>query len=284
MLAGMTSPDPSTTRDARLAAWERRTAWPMVILAVLFLGVYALPILRPGLPPAARTMCEAINIAIWMIFIVEFAGRLVLSTDRLRFLRTHVFDLIVLALPVLRPLRVLRLVTAVLLLVRRTETLVRGQLALYVGTTTVLLTLVAGLAVLDAERGAPDASITSYPEALWWSVVTITTVGYGDHFPVTTGGRVVAVALMIGGIGLIGFVTGSLASWIVERISAATPTPPATREDISAVLAELTELRSEVARLRDPAHFRPTVPRPTGDAPAPAPAPEGQVVTRTDPG
>lgn len=105
-------------------------------------------------------------------------------------------------------------------------------------------------------------------------MVTITTVGYGDYYPVSTTGRFVALALMIGGIGLIGFVTGSLASWIVERISettaeAAADRPraadqhaaglddgaddagvPATRADIAALMAEVAALRTEVSALR----------------------------------
>jgi voltage-gated potassium channel len=175
-----------------------------------------------------------------------------LHVRRARFVRDHLFDLAVLLLPAMRPLRVLRLFTAVLVLTRRTETWARGRLALYVGATSVLLIFVAALAVLDSERHNADANITTYGEAVWWACVTITTVGYGDHFPVTTDGRLVAVGLMIGGIGLIGFVTGSLATWIVDRISVKDDkTQDATKSDIALVLAEVAALRAEVAPLRD---------------------------------
>jgi voltage-gated potassium channel len=166
----------------------------------------------------------------------------------------------VLVLPILRPLRALRLVVAIKVLNRRTEMLTRGRLAVYVAATTVLLVVVAALAVLDAERGAPDATIATYPQALWWAVVTVTTVGYGDYSPVTVEGRLVALAMMIGGIGLIGFVTGSLASWIVERIS----TEDRQRDepgaaDAAALLEEIRALRAEVAGLRS--EVGATVPR-----------------------
>ncbi|MFY1698329.1 potassium channel family protein [Solwaraspora sp. WMMA2101] len=273
--------DPGTglRSEDRVASWERRSAAGLTVLAVAFLVVYAAPILYPQLPPRWRAVCVAANIAIWLLFWVDYAVRLWLADDRWRFVRGHAFDLVVLLLPVLRPLRMLRLVTAVLTLTRRTEIWARGRLALYVGSTTVLLVIVSGLAVLDAERADPDGAINSYPDALWWAVVTITTVGYGDYFPVTTTGRFVALALMIGGIGLIGFVTGSLASWIVERISTASAeaeaaedeagateaagagsaaertaaeagTAPATRADVAALTAQLVELRAEVAALR----------------------------------
>lgn len=237
--------------DRRADAWERHTAGPLTALAVVFLVAYAVPILHPQIPRPWPGVCEAVNIAIWALFVADYAIRFWLHVHRFRFVRGHLFDLAVLLLPMLRPLRVLRLFTAVLVLTRRTEAWARGRLALYVGATSVLLIFVAALAVLDAERGHDGANITSYSEALWWSCVTITTVGYGDHFPVTTDGRLVAIGLMIGGIGLIGFVTGSLATWIVDRISVKNDdTQDATKSDVAMIMAELAALREEVARLR----------------------------------
>lgn len=237
--------------EATVDRWERRSAAWLTALAVLFLAVYATPILRPDLPAGWRQACETANIVIWAVFIADYAIRLLLHPDRPRFLRSHLFDLVVLVLPIVRPLRALRLVTAVIMVYRRTTTWARGRLAIYVGSTTVLLVFVAALAVLEAERGDPDSNITTYPEALWWSAVTITTVGYGDHYPATTGGKLAALALMIGGIGLIGFVTGSLASWIVERVAANDDEPPQPADaDLATILNELRALRQEVAELR----------------------------------
>ncbi|SCG54153.1 potassium channel family protein [Micromonospora halophytica] len=230
----------------RAARWERLSALPLTILSILFLAVYAAPILRPDLPAPWRLACEVTAVVIWLLFWVDLLARLKLTTDRRRFLRSHLFDLTVLVLPVLRPLRALRLVTVVLTLNRRTETWARGRLAVYVGATTLLLVLVSALAVLDAERSSVDANISSFDDALWWSAVTITTVGYGDHYPVTATGRFVALALMIGGIGLIGFVTGSLATWIVERVSDAGRPATATVDDVAVLRAEIAALRQQL--------------------------------------
>ncbi|WP_422769255.1 potassium channel family protein [Plantactinospora sp. WMMC1484] len=240
----------SSASDSKLDRWERRTAGALTVLAVLFIGVYAVPILRPGLSPALAVACEITNLVIWALFGLDYLVRLVLSTDRWRFFRSNLFDLAVLALPVLRPLRMLRLVTALMVLNRRAEAWTRGRLAVYVGATTVLLVAVGALAILDVERGSPDGNIQSYPEALWWGVVTITTVGYGDFYPTTTAGRLVALGLMIGGIGLIGFVTGSLATWIVDRISTSERSTEATKGDVERLLTELQDLRAEVTTLR----------------------------------
>ncbi|MCO8277657.1 potassium channel family protein [Actinoplanes sp. TRM 88003] len=227
---------------------------PLTVLSIAFLAVYAIPILAPGLPSSVRQACEVANIVIWAVFGLEYVIRLGLSGNRPAFVRTHWFDLLVLVLPLLRPLRALRLITALKVLNRRTQALTRGRLAVYVAATTVLITVVGALAALDAERAAPDSSINTYPEALWWAIVTITTVGYGDYSPVTVEGRLVALTMMIGGIGLIGFVTGSLASWIVERIaadeSADDNETTVTRSDLAGLRDEILQLRTELAALR----------------------------------
>ena len=82
-----------------------------------------------------------------------------------------------------------------------------------------LLAFCAALAVLDAERSSPDANITDFGDAIWWAITTMTTVGYGDRYPVTSVGRLVAFGLMIGGIALFGTVTATLASWLVETVA-----------------------------------------------------------------
>lgn len=121
----------------------------------------------------------------------------------------------------------------------------RLWMTLYVGGSTALLLLVAALAVLDAERDARDANITTFGDAAWWALTTMTTVGYGDRYPVTAGGRWVAAGLMVAGVALLGVVTATLASWLVERVSEVDEqTQAATRRDIAALAAEVAALRS----------------------------------------
>jgi voltage-gated potassium channel len=109
----------------------------------------------------------------------------------------------------------------------------------------MLLVFVAALAVLDAERSAPGATITTFGNALWWAFVTITTVGYGDFTPITITGRLIAGALMLGGVALLGIVTATLASWIVERVAV-------KEEDAQAATrGEIRALAQQVARLQD---------------------------------
>ncbi|MFI5893036.1 potassium channel family protein [Actinoplanes sp. NPDC051513] len=248
----------SDRSEDRLRAWEHATAYPLTALSVLFIAVYAWPILDPEMHPLWRHLCEATDLAIWALFCIEYLIRMSLARDRRRFIRSHWFDLAVLVLPVLRPLRALRLLNALRVINRHAVAWTRGRLAVYVIAATILIVLVAGLAVLEAERGHPDSNIQSYPAALWWAVCTITTVGYGDLYPETLEGRMVAVALMIGGLGLIGFTTGSLASWIVDRISdAERPAGTATRADVALLLREIRKLQAEVSDLKSRTHTDP---------------------------
>jgi voltage-gated potassium channel len=237
--------------EERLRGWERLTAYPLTALSVLFIAVYAWPILDPGMHPFWRDACELGDIVIWALFCIEYLVRLFLSKRKSWFVRTHWFDLAVLVLPVLRPLRALRLLNALRVINRHAAAWTRGRLAVYVIAATVLIVLVASLSVLEAERGHPNSTIETYPQALWWAVCTITTVGYGDLYPATLEGRLVALALMIGGLGLIGFTTGSLASWIVDRVSdAERPAGTATRADMQLLMAEVRQLRAEIAELK----------------------------------
>ncbi|UUU26353.1 potassium channel family protein [Streptomyces sp. DSM 40750] len=87
------------------------------------------------------------------------------------------------------------------------------------GATAVLVVvmLLGSWAVVAAEHGAPRANLTSYPKALWWSIETATTVGYGDFYPVTLWGRIVGAVVMVVGITTYGMVTAALATWFVGR-------------------------------------------------------------------
>ena len=139
----------------------------------------------------------------------------------------------------------LRLVTVLSVLNRQLRDDARGRVALYVAGTVSLVGFVAALAVLDAERDAPDASITTFGDALWWTITTISTVGYGDRYPVTEG-RVVAGALMVAGIALLGVVTASIASWFVESVRANDREAERVEAQLAEVLAELKAVRAQL--------------------------------------
>ncbi|MFD1810640.1 potassium channel family protein [Rhodococcus gannanensis] len=224
--------------------WERRTEWPMAGIAFLFLIAYSCQVLLT-LTPNWHTVCEAVITGSWVLFVVDYVARLVLAERRLHWFFHHLLEFLVVVLPAIRPLRLLRLVAMVTVMQRAIGGAIRGKVLIYTICTSTLLLYVASLAMLEAERDHPDSSVKTFGEALWWSMTTVTTVGYGDYSPVTTTGRLIAAALMIGGISLIGVVTATIASWIVEQVA---------EEDAAkqaATAHQIEELRHEVRRLTE---------------------------------
>ncbi|OYO14986.1 ion transporter [Enemella evansiae] len=216
----------------RSARWDRITSTPLLIAALAFLAAYAIPILWPGL---SNPGFEWVILVVWVLFAIDYLVRVLLAENRLRYVRTHLIDLAAIALPMLRPLRLLRVVTILSILNRRASVNLRGRVAAYLVGATMLLGFCAALAALDAERYAPDATITTFADAAWWTLTTMTTVGYGDCYPVTATGRWIGAGLMIGGIAILGTVTATIASWLVEHISEG---------------SEVERLRAEIAELR----------------------------------
>lgn len=217
---------------------------------MLFLAAYAISVLARPQGAMAWTL-GLITAITWFVFVVDYLVRLTLAENRWRWFYRHLFDLAIVVLPMLRPLRLLRLVTLIAVLQRAVGDAIRGRVVLYTVSGALLLVFVASLAVLDTERGQPGAQIENFGQALWWSVTTITTVGYGDLTPVTTTGRIIAVFLMIGGISLVGSITATLASWIVQRVSDEDEEGRSvTTAHVDTLLTEIGELREEVRRLR----------------------------------
>lgn len=237
--------------DVRRHRWERASQWPLAAAALLFLLAYAAPIADPGLPAGVQRAAGRLVTATWALFALDYLVRLGLAHDRGAFIRQHLLDLAVVVLPLLRPLRLLRVLTLLSFVNRRARATLRGQVVAYVVGLTVTVLLLASLAVLDAERGQDGANIEDLGDALWWSVTTVTTVGYGDRFPVTATGRLIAVTLMIGGIALLGVVTAAFASWLIDRVAdVEEASQAATRRDLEALTAEVAALRAALEERR----------------------------------
>ncbi len=237
------------TEQTWVERWERSTEWPLALVAAVFLVLYSVEVLSQPHGSEAHSLWLA-SWLVWGFFVIDYIVRLALAPDRPRWFVRHLFDLLIVALPLMRPLRLLRFVVLVGALQRAVGDAVRGRILIYTGAGTTLLIYVSSLAVLDAERGHPGATITTFGNAVWWAITTVTTVGYGDVYPVTVTGRVIAALLMVGGISLIGVVTGSLASWIVQRVA---ETDAASQAATAAHVDQLREeIRGLAAELRQP--------------------------------
>jgi voltage-gated potassium channel len=228
--------------ETKLQRWERHAEWPLAVAAVLFLVLFSRQVLAQPQGREAHIVW-AVDWAIWGLFVVDYVVRLCLADNRWHWFLRHLLDFAIVTLPLLRPLRLLRLLVLIEMLQKAIGDAFRGRIVVYTVSGVVLLIYTSSLAVFDKERYLHGATINSFGKALWWSITTVTTVGYGDVYPVTNTGRIIAVLLMIGGISLVGVVTAALASWIIDRV---------TEEDTllqAATVAHIEDLRNEIRAL-----------------------------------
>ena len=235
-LPSMPLPDVSR-REALLIQIERLTELPLLILAFVMIPLLVGTFLW-DLSPTEEAVFLALDTFIWAVFVVDLMVKVAVAPHRLDYVRRHWLEVLVVVVPFFRPLRLLRLFlfgSRAFVGMRR---LVHVDFLLVYG---IGLIIVAATVVASVE-GGESASIKSFPDALWWAVVTITTVGYGDVVPVTVVGRAMAFVLMLGGITFFSGLTANFASLLVRG-------EDSQKKALSQLVAELEGLRREVARL-----------------------------------
>jgi voltage-gated potassium channel len=228
----------------------------LIILVLSFVALGALAAeLLVTVPPEAQRLMRWIDNLICLFFLLDFAVRFHRAESKLQFMKWGWIDLLA-SIPevnvlrwgrLFRIFRVLRLILVFrsvreffgALFTSRT----RGGIASVFAITFLVLTL-ASTGILFCERN-PGSNIRTAEDAVWWSVTTITTVGYGDKFPVTTPGRMLAACLMFTGVGLFGTLSGVIASFFLGNGSS-----PKSPEDDTDLRAEVQALRSDLATLR----------------------------------
>jgi voltage-gated potassium channel len=231
--------------------WEQRTGPIMLGLSLAFVVVLVVPLLTHPRSPASIAFAVA-NVLIWVAFAVDYLALLYLANSRWRYVRTHPLDLVIVVVPFLRPvravrafrlLRLLRLAAAAGVAHRRAQRSFHARVAAYVVITAATLMLLAAASEYDIERRVQGSNIKTIPDALWWALTTVTTVGYGDRYPTTASGRLVGAALMLVGIALLGVVTAAIAAWFVNQLRGVQEAELQTGATLGDVLEELRALR-----------------------------------------
>ena len=237
-------------RVEALNRFERATEVPLLILALLTIPLFLSPFVL-DMSVGQERVVFALDWLIWGVFAADLLIRTRLAPHRLSYLRRHWFDVLIVVLPFLRPLRVARSAGAVralsamraLAYAARAAHATRAILARRGVQASLLLfglVLVASaIGIYYAERlsGGP---IDSVDMAFWWAITTATTVGYGDTYPVTALGRGIGVMLMIVGIGTFAALTANVAAFLFES-------QRPQRNDVSEeVLAELRRLHARL--------------------------------------
>lgn len=220
--------------------------WDLLIIALSIYTLIAL-ILQQVLELSSHNveLLHLVDQVVCVFFLIDFVLRLSFNSDRVGYLKWGWLDLIS-SIPTLdsirwgRTLRLIRLIRAMRamrLLHKKLEHRLQDSFAMVL-MSSFLMTTMSAIGVLYLERGAHNANITSASDALWWAWVTITTVGYGDFYPVTAQGRLLAMALMSAGVGLFSVFTVQCTRYFLDS---------ASEEDSR----ELQELKAEVRALRE---------------------------------
>jgi voltage-gated potassium channel len=245
---------------------KRSNAYELFILVLTVLSLGIMVVLVLPVSDATRQLLTVYDNAICVVFLIDFFGNLSRApTKREYFIgRRGWLDLLgsVPALGFFKYTALLRLarlsrlarITRLLRGQKKRELIDdvvthRGQYAAFVSVTAAMIVLVVcSVLVLQFESRAADANITTGGDALWWALVTITTVGYGDFFPVTTAGRITGAFVMFAGVGIIGALASILASVLVP--SPKTEEEPEEVPATGTVREELVEIKAELSALR----------------------------------
>lgn len=195
-------------RQRRFDTYQRIATAPLLVNGVVYLSTFVV------LLTDRDEVAEVLFKVSWVVFGIDYVIMVVLAPVRWRWIVTHILYLVALVFP---PLRVIMLVLLAHRAARSRASPLRDRVGLLALYCTAVIVVFGAFFVWRFERGQPGATIQTYGESLWWAVVTITTVGYGDYVPVTVGGRVVATIVLANGLLAIAVLTGVIVSFFTPN-------------------------------------------------------------------
>jgi voltage-gated potassium channel len=188
----------------------------LTVLALVYLSAFSYPAFVSEISTTTQNRLEIIQWSTWTLFAVDVLYGIYRADNRKDYLKSHPLEILSIGLPFLRPLRLLRVVSFGALVIQKIAVGRQLAITLKVFLFSILVAYIAAIQITITEREADSSNIKNFGDGLWWAITTITTVGYGDRFPTTSTGRILAVGLMLVGISLMGVITASVAAWFVK--------------------------------------------------------------------
>jgi voltage-gated potassium channel len=188
----------------------------LTFLALAFLVAFSYPAFVNPVPSSTQTLLNIVQWVSWIAFAADLIYGLYKAKDKKKHLMKHPLEVAAVLLPFLRPLRLLRVISFGSLVIQKVAVGRQFAITIKVIITSFFVAYISAVQITIIERDIDGSNIKNFGDGLWWAMTTVTTVGYGDRFPTTTEGRILAVGLMIMGISLMGVITASVASWFVK--------------------------------------------------------------------
>ncbi len=188
----------------------------LTFLALIFLIAYSYPAFVSEVSPGIQNWIDIAQWICWGAFVFDLLLGVIKAESKKEYLKKHPLEVASSLLPFLRPLRLMRVISFGGLAIQKVAIGRHFAITVKVAITTIFVAYISAVQITISERMVEGSNIKNFGDGLWWAMTTVTTVGYGDKFPVTTEGRALAVALMIMGISLVGVITASVAAWFVK--------------------------------------------------------------------
>jgi voltage-gated potassium channel len=218
-----------TPKEAKLQrhkTYLTLSAPTMLILGVGYATLYVISVFsEPSLPALSRYANDLQNI-LWGVFVGELLIQFYLYPRKSQFVKKEWLTIVLTVVPLFRSLRVIRVLYLLFRFGAKFNEQKYVALPLVATVGAVMMIFVVGAAELDAERNALHATITTPIDAVWWGLVTMTTIGYGDRYPVTLKGKILAAGLIFFGIAFVSVLTATIAAWILEKLGDADRSVP----------------------------------------------------------
>ena len=214
---------------------------PTLIFSLFYTISFIYPVYFYPSPLIIQEICRWTNHIVWAIFLLDYLVMFKLAPNKKKFVSTHIFELILVALPFVRMLRPLRAVVFIGQAGFRSRRQLLRNIWWVVSVASLLMIIIMGAAILDIERSVPNSNIKTPSDAIWWAFVTITTVGYGDVYPTTGAGRILGSFVLISGVAIVGIVTASIAATFVRSDEA-----ELEEADMKALLKRLNRIEKKI--------------------------------------
>lgn len=201
-----------------LEKYQRIAFWPMTLLSLLFLYIFCATNFHIEIAERNSSLFSIADNLIWLIFVMDYLIMVYLSSNKYKFVRSHLPHLLVVAVPFLRLLRIGRLVLMLANVLGMMKNKILVSIPIYIVSSAALFVLIGAASIYDAEYQEPYSSIKTPKDAFWWAGALIFAYFYNETPPVTEAGRFYGFLLTLCGLSIVGTITATFAGWLISQV------------------------------------------------------------------